>query len=238
VKIVQVVIISMAVFLFAVNNCYGSEIGFSYAATSGNTKTESIGIDLKLIHSTINQEVIFKGEIKRQESEGDVTVDLMSGYLKDIHYIPEWNSGGFVPLWYQSPSVKENYPAGIELALSYGIGAGLKYNMDNFSASASAGPEFLFEDRTDDTETSQGYVKGNADASYKAEYATFSLEGDYSYPLETEDDYRANGEASVKTKLVSKLSLRTGVKVNYVNLPPEDVENVDTYTFAAVVLDF
>jgi putative salt-induced outer membrane protein YdiY len=78
-------------------------------------------------------------------------------------------------------------------------------------------------------------ARGYVELSVSFEAISLNASIEHLYPLEESEDYRTTGKGYINIVLWEGLSIRPGIRVEYVNRPPAGAERTDVYTNTSLV---
>ncbi len=214
---------------------WSGNLGLAYVATSGNSDTQTFGIDFKLERLPEPWGLAVTGLFNRAK-EGDVTTaERYAAGVRGKRAVSErWQL--FVGL-----SGEKDEFAGYEL-LAVGE-LGVTYNVllgPTHLLSFDAGLTYTDENRLA-PEPDVDYFGGVAGLAYEWKISeTASLtERLLWYPnFDTSSDWRLTSDTSVTASLTSALALRLGYELRYRNEPIGDSSSTDSTTKVSLVVSF
>jgi len=206
----------------------------SVLLTSGNTEITTVGLGLE---STYRPEGwVAKGKVNYLTSKdtGSTKAESFSAELRGDRKLSDP-----LALFISGTYLKNRFTGfedrmGALLGLSYAV-----YKDAEHTLTAETGPGVLYENRTDTT--SQTFVNAQAGLTYAWKFSpTSELGAQISFldNLKTTADWRLSSGVSLTTILNSIFSLKTGFKLDYLNIPVTGKKNTDTTTTVALVAKF
>jgi putative salt-induced outer membrane protein YdiY len=232
------IVVIVAVFLFygLAKAEYSGEISGSYGSTAGNSNSQTTGGALDITRVTSSHEVNFQAEALYGESDGDKDTEIYEVSIYDRHFITD-NQGLY---WFNGMSWEENEFSGVKMRIGVNPGVGFRFIKGWLTVNAEAGPNGTYEESIDGTEEGFAIMQAYGDLSLDFKYLRLGADGKYQYPIEDNEDYRADGDGYVEVPFGdSGFSIRGNVNWTYLNYIPEGVEkHWDTYTTTSVVWRF
>jgi putative salt-induced outer membrane protein len=216
----------------AAEPAWTGSIGLSYLATSGNSDSESFGVDLEATRDPEPWGLEVAAQLNRAEQDGVKTVERYQASLRGTRALAErWQA--FVGL-----SAEQDEFAGIDLRGIVEIGA---------AYTALPGPRHsLILDfaltRTDEDrltpEIDQDWLGGLAGASYElaiSDNAGFSQTLRYYANFDDTGDWRADSVSALTAAINSRLALRLSHEIRYRDEPIGANDETDTTTKVSLV---
>lgn len=208
------------------------ELGLSFLATSGNSDTQTLGLDLSFERKPDPWGVSFGARFHRAEQDGETTAERYSGLVRGERELGErWST-------FATLSAESDEFAGYELRGVAEVGA---------SYVVLHGPVHALELDGGVTWTTEDFVERD-DIDYlgavlAARYG-WKLSGSAAlgqrltcFPSFDEgDDWRLVSETSVTAALTSRLALKVGYLVRYDNEPVPGFDDTDTTTNVSLVI--
>jgi putative salt-induced outer membrane protein len=211
-----------------------TRLGLAYLATSGNSESETLGASLLVTRRPEPWGLEIAGSYDRAEADGVVESERVLARARVRRTLGEsWELFG-------EASGEQNEQAGIDQRLLVSAGA---------TFHALTGPEHLLDFDAGITWTDEDRVAPAVDESFTgglaglryewkfSEHASFrqTLVGYWSF--EESDDWRLESLTALEAALNSRLALQLSYELRFDNLPIGDLEDTDTTTRVALVLD-
>jgi putative salt-induced outer membrane protein len=212
------------------------ETGLSFVATSGNSDTQTLGLDLKFERKPEPWGVVFGGSFIRAEQDEELTAERYVGYVRGMRALNErWEI-------FAGLSGEKDQFAGYDLRGVAEAGATYK---------ALTGPvhELSFDGGL--TWTSEDFVEGQGSdneyfgailgLAYKWSFSENAYLGqllDYYPNFDNSSDWRLVSETSLQGSLTSRLALKLAYLIRYDNEPVPGFDDTDTTATASLVLKF
>lgn len=209
-----------------------SRVGLSYLATSGNTETETVGLDFEAVRRPTPWGMNASALFNSAEEDGEKTAERYYADLRGTRALAKrWDA--FVGL-----SAERDEFAGFDLRTLVEVGAVYK---------AMLGPRHLLDvdfavNYTDEDrlppDVDESWVGGLAGASYQfaiSENASLTQALRYFANFDDTSDWRADSVTAVTAALNKKLALRFSYEVRYRNEPIGVNEDTDTTTKVSLV---
>lgn len=184
---------------------------FGLTITSGNSETTSISVGANATREFVRQRLSFSATYLRTTDEGEEVTnrgELGSSY----RYFP---SGQFYFTARGSGSFNE--PAGLDLRLAPGVGAGYVVAQgENYQLSAEGGSNWIRDAYVDGTTTTAFYYALAQSFSLQVSETT-SLEQELRYNPKASDfsDYLLHGQATLTTQITDAIGLRVTLIDDY-----------------------
>ena len=183
---------------------WGGTADFGLTVTSGNSETTSLSFGARATREFVRQRLVFSATYLRTTEEGEEVAnrgELGSNYRyfpNRRFYLTARASGSF------------NEPAGLDLRLSPGLGAGyVLAEGDDYQLSAEGGANWIrdaFVDGT--TATSVYYALAQSFSLQLNETTTLEEELRYNPKADDFSDYLLHGEATLTTRITDAIGLR------------------------------
>ena len=213
---------------------WDASVGLSYLATSGNSDSQTAGLDLEAIRRPMPWGVEFKAQVHRAEEDGEATAERYLVGLRGTRSLSErWDA--FVGL-----SAEQDEFASIDLRGIVEVGAVYK---------ALLGPRHLLEldfavTWTDEDrlppEIDDSHLGALVAASYElaiSDNATFSQDFHYHPNFDDSGDWRVDSLTALTAALNQHLALKLSHEIRYRNEPIDGNDDTDTTTRASLVLN-
>ncbi|MCB1009540.1 MAG: DUF481 domain-containing protein [Acidobacteria bacterium] len=212
-----------------------SKLGLAYLATSGNSDTETVGLDLLVTRKPEPWGLEIYARYDRAEDSGVETSErALAGVRVKRSLGKRWELFG------ETSAERDQY-AGFDLRWLLAAGG-------TFHAVASERHELDFDLGL--TWTDENRLPPAEDVSYLGALAGLNWKWKLSersslrerlvyYPnFDTSSDWRAESLTSLEAALTDRLALAVGYEIRYANEPIDDREDTDTTTRVALVLNF
>lgn len=190
---------------------WGGSADFGLTITSGNSETTSISVGANATREFVRQRLSFSATYLRTTDEGEEVAHRGEAGTS-YRYFP---SGQFYFTARGSGSFNE--PAGLDLRLSPGVGAGYVVAQgENYQLSAESGANWIRDAFVDGTTTTAFYYALAQSFSLQVSETT-SLEQELRYNPKADDfsDYLLHGQATLTTQITDAIGLRVTVIDDY-----------------------
>ncbi len=210
------------------------ELGLSYLSVSGNSETESLGLEFDLQRRPEPWGLVLRARFQRTEENGEETAERYFTSLRGERSLSEpWS------LFAGVNAERDEY-AGFDLRSV--VEAGSLYKLLTGPVHElifELGATFTEEDFVDRTETSYlGALAGFAYVWHVNEGTKFIQRAVYHPNFDNSDDWRLTAETALTTSLTQRLALKLGYQLRYDNHPADQAEKRDTTTTASLVVNF
>jgi len=212
-----------------------SKIGLAYLATSGNSDTQTLGVNVLVTRKPEPWGLEIFARYDRAEDSGVTTGERALGGVRVKRSL-----GARWELFGETSAERDEF-AGFDLRWIVAAGgtlhavASAKHKLD-----LDAGLTWTDENRLPPAED-VSYVGALAGLTWEwqlSERSSFR-ERLVAYPnFETSSDWRAESLTSLEAALTDRLALSVGYEVRFANEPVDDLEDTDTTTRVALVLNF
>ncbi len=211
-----------------------SNIGLSYVATSGNSDTNTMGLDLKVERRPEPWGLEFIANFNRAEDNGDLTAERYFASARAKRTLSErWEF--FAGLnGEKDPFAGFDSRGVVESGVTYHALLGPKHLL-----SFDGGLTYTDENRISDPDVS--YLGGVAGLKYEWKISdTASLyERLLFYPnFDDSNDWRLSSDTGLQVSMTSLLAVKLGYELRYRNEPIDDLDTTDTTTKASLVFTF
>lgn len=208
--------------------------GIAYLDASGNTDVTTLSVNERLEwkrpHFLWTQ---FLNTIN-STTDGEKTAELFATGLRG-----DWKPAGRL-LVYGLVNFDRNRFANIDRRFEEGLGLGYTLvERPQHRLTTELGGQFVQQRNLDDV--SDEFLAGRVAELYRytfRENAYFEERFEYLPNLETNEDYRVNGEVSLVAPLSRRLSLKLGYVVRFDNLPEPGAEKTDRFFTSGLQLAF
>lgn len=214
---------------------WSGNLGLAYVATSGNSDTQTFGLDFKLEREPEPWGFEVSALFNRAEDSGATTAERYFAGIRGKRALNErWD------LFVGVSGEKDQF-AGYDLETVGEVGATYKLLL---------GPTHLLSFDAGLTYTDLNAVEPEDDTDFMGGLAGLSYEWKVSdtasvterlvwYPnFDTSSDWRLTSETGVTASLTSALALKLGYELRYRNQPIGDNSTTDTTTKASLVVKF
>jgi putative salt-induced outer membrane protein len=211
---------------------WSSQVGLSYLATTGNSETETFGLDLQATRRPTPWGLEITALFNRAEEDGEKTAERYYAGVRGTRALTKrWDA-------FAGLSAEQDEFAGIDLRGIIEAGAVYK---------ALLGPRHILDldlalNWTDEDrlppEMDESWFGGLAGLDYKfaiSDSATFSQALRYFANFDDTAAWRADSLTAVTAALNKRLALRLSYEVRYRNEPIGDNEDTDTTTKVSLV---
>ena len=211
---------------------WSSQVGLSYLATTGNSETETLGLDFRMTRRPTPWGLEIAALVNRAEEDGEKTAERYYASLRGTRALAKrWEA-------FAGLSAEQDEFAGIDLRSIVEAGAVYK---------ALLGPRHLLNldlalNWTDEKrlppEIDESFLGGLAGLHYEfafSENASLSQGLRYFANFDDTGDWRADSLTAVTASLNKRLALSLGYEVRYRNEPIGDNEDTDTTTKVSLV---
>lgn len=209
-------------------------LGLSYVLTSGNTETETAGLDLAMQRIPDPWGLELTANILRAEASDVTTADRRFVDARATRRTaPDWRT--FAGLSY----LRDTF-AGYESRWIGGVGGTyLAVTGTPQSLTFDMGLTYTDEERTTgETDQYFGVLAGVKHRWTLTETATFRQSAFSAMSLDDNDNWRGTYNASLTANISSRWALRVGFEARYENQPVESFGSTDTKTDVSLVLSF
>ena len=208
--------------------------GIAYLNASGNTDVTTLSVNERLEwkrpHFLWTQ---FLNTIN-STTEGEKTAELFATGLRG-----DWKPAGRLSV-YGLVNFDRNRFAKIDRRFEEGLGLGYTFvERPKHRLTTELGAQYVQQWNLEDV--SDEFLAGRAAELYRytfRENAYFEERVEYLPNLETNEDYRVNGEASLVAPLSRRLSLKLGYVVRFDNLVEPGVEKTDRFFTSGLQIAF
>ena len=212
-----------------------SNIGLSYVATSGNSDTNTMGLDLLVERRPEPWGLEFIANFNRAEDSGDLTAERYFASARATRTLSErWE-------FFAGLSGEKDPFAGFDLRGV--VESGVTYH-------ALLGPKHLLSFDGGLTWTDEDRIEPEPDTSYfggvvglKYEWKISDTASLYErllfYPnFDESSDWRLSSDTGLQVSMTSLLAVKLGYELRYRNEPIGDAESTDATTTASLVFTF
>ncbi len=208
------------------------ELGLAFLATSGNSDTQTLGLDLKFERKPDPWGISFGANFHRAEQEGETTAERYSGFVRGERKLNErWSA--FTALSGESDEFAGYDLRGVvEAGASYAALQGPVHTLSLDGGVTWTTEDFIAHDDVD-------YLGAVLAAKYGwkfSESAAFGQNLTYFPNFDEGDDWRLVSETSLTAALTSRLALKVGYLVRYDNEPVPGFDDTDTTTNVSLVI--
>jgi putative salt-induced outer membrane protein len=214
---------------------WANTLGLSYLSTSGNTDTQTFGLDFSVERKPSPWGLSIVGSFNRADQDGEVTAERYFVSAQAKRALSErWEVFGGV-------SGEKDEFAGFDLRMV--VDAGVTYHAllgPTHFLSFDAGLAWTDEDRIE-PEEDVSYLGGILGLSYEWKFSESAslTERLVFYPnFDDTSDWRFNSVTAVTASLTKVLALQASYEIRYRNQPIGDNDDTDTATKISVVANF
>jgi len=214
---------------------WANTLGLSYLSTSGNTDTQTFGLDFTVERKPSPWGLSIVGSFNRADQDGEVTAERYFVSAQAKRALSErWEVFGGV-------SGEKDEFAGFDLRMV--VDAGVTYHAllgPTHFLSFDAGLAWTDEDRIE-PEEDVSYLGGILGLSYEWKFSESAslTERLVFYPnFDDTSDWRFNSVTAVTASLTKVLALQASYEIRYRNQPIGDNDDTDTATKISVVANF
>ena len=213
---------------------WGASVGLSYLATSGNSDSQTVGLDVVATRRPMPWGLEFKAQVHREEEDSETTAERYFVGLRGTRTLAErWEA-------FAGLSAEQDEFAGIDLRGIVEAGATYK---------ALLGPRHHLHLDFGLTWTDEARLPPEADASWLggllaagyelaiSDNATFSQDLAYHANFDDTADWRLDSLTAVTAALNRHLALKLSHEIRYRGEPIGDSDDTDTTTKASLVLN-
>lgn len=221
---------------------WSGETGFSFVATSGNSDTQTIGLNAKLVRRPDPWGLELSTGWIRAEQEGETTAERLTAHSRAERKLADkWSLFGGLSAeqdkfaGYDLRAIAEagaTYQLLVRPRHKLGVDGGLTWTDEDLIMTTIEGEE---------TSESRSFAGGVLGISYEwkiSETASLSERLVWFPNFEESGNWRGTSKTTVKAALTSRLALNLGYELRYQNEPVPGFEDTDTTTTASLVLSF
>lgn len=212
-----------------------NNLGLSYLSTSGNTDTQTFGLDFRMERKPTPWGLEVVASFNRADQDGELTAERYFVSAQAKRALSErWELFGGI-------SGEKDEFAGFDLRTV--VDAGVTYHAllgPTHLLSFDAGLAWTDEDRIE-PEEDVSYLGGILGLSYEwkfSESASFTERLELYPNFDDTSDWRLNSVTAVTASLTKVLALQASYEVRYRNQPIGDNDDTDTATKISVVANF
>ena len=208
-----------------------STLGLSFVATSGNSTTQTLGLDLAVARKPQPWGLELGASALRAEQEGDLTAERYLAFVRGKRALSErWE------LFAGASGAQDEF-AGFDLRAVVEGGAIYKAMLGpEHELAFDGGLTWTHEEYVTDLEDEYvGGVLGLAYAWHITETAALAQRLKWYPNFETSEDWRAESETSLQAAVSTHVALKLGYQVRYENEPVAGFDDTDTTTTASLV---
>jgi len=212
-----------------------SAVGLSYVSTSGNSETESFGLDAKVVRKPTPWGMEFIANFNRAEDNNVLTAERYFAGLRGTRSVGEkWTL--FVGL-----SGEKDEFAGFDMRTVAEAGATYTaVDSDRFFLSFDAALAYTDEDRLE-PEPDESFLGALAATHFIWKFSeNASLSEDLSYypNFDNSSDWRMESITALQAAMTKVLAVRLSYEWRYRAEPIGDADDTDTTTKASLVINF
>ncbi len=212
-----------------------SSAGLSFLSTSGNSDTESFGLDIKAVRKPTPWGLEFNANFNRAESDSVLTAERYFAGIRGTRALNErWT------LFAGLSGEKDEF-AGFDFrTVIEGGGTYKAIDSEKTFLSFDGALTYTDEDRLEPN-PDESFMGALAAMHFVWKFSpTASLSQDLSYfpNFDTSSDWRAESITALQASMTEKLAVRLSYEMRYRNDPIGDADDTDTTTKASLVLNF
>jgi len=212
------------------------ETGLSFVATTGNSETQTLGLDLKFERRPEPWGVVFGGSFIRAEQDKELTAERYGAYVRGKRALSErWEL-------FAGLSGEKDQFAGYDLRGVLDAGATYKALVGpTHELSFDGGLAWTTEDFIEGQGSDNDYFGAILGLDYKWSFSDNAYLGqtlDYFPNFDNSTDWRFVSETSLQGSLTSLLALKLAYLIRYDNEPVPGFDDTDTTATASLVLKF
>jgi putative salt-induced outer membrane protein len=209
-----------------------SRVGLSYLATTGNTETETVGLDLRVTRRPTPWGLDISALFNRAEEDSVKTAERYYASLRGTRALSSrWDA-------FAGVSVEQDEFAGLDLRGIIETGATYKALLGpRHVLNLDLGVNWTDEERVP-PEEDDSWLGGLTGLSYQfaiSENASLSQDLRYFANFDNTEDWRADSLTAVTANLNKRLALSFSYEIRYRNEPIGDNEDTDTTTKVSLV---
>jgi len=212
-----------------------SAVGLSYLSTTGNSDTETFGLDIKAVRKPTPWGMEFTATFDRAENDSVLTAERYFGGLRGTRSVGEkWT------LFAGLSGEKDEF-AGFKMRTMLEGGATyIAMDAEKYFLSFDGALTYTDEDRIQPN-PDESFMGALAAAHFVWKFSeTASLSEDLSYfpNFDTSSDWRAESVTALQAAMTDTLAVRLSYEWRYRNEPIGDADDTDTTTKASLVVKF
>lgn len=208
-----------------------SSVGLSYLATSGNSDTETLGVEFTYQRQPTPWGYSVQASYSRAEENSVTTTErTFLGIRGERRLNERWNI-------FAGVNGERDRFAGFDSRLIVESGGEWKALLGpTHTLSLDAGLTWTTEDRLSETTDSVGGILGLAYKWKISETASLKQRLAYYPNFDESDDWRLTSETSLEASLTQRLAVKIGYLVRYDNLPVVGFDDTDTTAQVSLVV--
>lgn len=209
-------------------------LGLAYLATSGNTDTQTFGLDFNMTRRPEPWGIELKAAFNRADDNGVTTAER---YLASVRV-----NRAFSERWqgFSGLSGEKNTFSGYDLLAVFELGATYKALLGPVhTLSFDVGLTYTDENRVspDPDVSYTGAILGAGYAWQISETASLSERLDVYPNFKESGDWRMSSVTALQAALNKKLAVKVGFEVRYRNQPIDDLKSTDTTSTVSLVVN-
>lgn len=198
-----------------------ANVGITF--TSGNSKTENLLLDGRLVTRTKRNRYTLAGEYTEEESENVLVKQNWSGLVKYDHFVSEkW-------FWFNSATFEHDRFADLELRSALAAGMGYQFfESDDRSLSVEFGPSYIDENFDMGPDDSFFGARWAVDYDQRLWNGLFFYHYDEGLlGLEDTDDLTIRSRTGFRMNVTDRIIARIQTAVDWDNSPPPGTKSTD-----------
>lgn len=200
-----------------------AEANVGVTFTSGNSESENMHLDGRLVTRTKRNRYTLSGEYNEEESENILVKQNWSGLVKYDHFVSEkW-------YWFNSATFESDEFADLELRSAIAAGMGYQFfETDTRSLSVEFGPSYIdenFETAPDDSFFGARWAVDYDQRLWDG--LSFFHYNEGLLGLENTDDLTIRSRTGLRMNVTERVIARIQTAVDWDNSPPEGTDSTD-----------
>jgi putative salt-induced outer membrane protein len=211
-----------------------SALGLSFVATSGNSDTQTLGLDLLVTRKPLPWGLELGANALRAEQDGELTAERYQAFIRGKRALSDrWEL-------FAGVSGTQDEFAGYDLRAVVEGGAVYKALLGpTHELAFDGGLTWTHEELiTDEEDEYMGGILGLAYAWHITDTAAFGQRLKWYPNFDESEDWRAESETSLQAAVSTRVALKLGYVVRYENEPVEGFDDTDTTTTVSLVFSF
>jgi putative salt-induced outer membrane protein YdiY len=198
-----------------------ANVGLSF--TSGNTDTENLHVDGRVITRTPKNRYTLSGEFNQEESEGIKVQENWNSLVKYDHFVSDrW-------YWFNSASFESDEFKDLDLRAAIAAGMGYQFfETDDRLLSVEAGPSYIdenFDVADDDSFFGARWAVSFEQRLWNGLWFYHNQEG--LLGLESTDDLTIRARTGLRMNVTDRIIARIQTATDWDNSPPEGADSTD-----------
>lgn len=200
-----------------------SEANVGINFTSGNSESENLHLDGRLVTRSNKNRYTLSGEYNQEESDNVLVKENWSGLVKYDHFVSErW-------FWFNSATFESDEFADLDLRAALAAGMGLQiFDTDATSLSMEIGPSYV--DENFDESEDQSFVGSRWAINYDQtlwKNVSFFFYNEGLLGLEDTSDLTVRTRTGVRLDVTDHIIARIQTAMDWNKSPPPDTEGTD-----------